>query len=318
MPFPLVGAVQFRPVWLDRAATTARLITTIESAAARGIALLAFPEACLAGYPFWLCRTNGAAFDDRRQQRAYAQFLDAAVEADSPELSAITADAHDHRISICLGFNERGRRAGRGTVYCSLATIDAERGLVGIHRKLMPTHDERLCWGIGDARDLKVHALAGLRVGALNCWENWMPLARYALYRDGEELHVSVWPGSPSVSRDAPRLAALEGRVWSVVASGVLAIADVADDFEFKADLVAASHDPVFSGGSVIIDPTGVEVAHAMDDTESIIAHVIDPTRVGAGRQSFDPTGHYSRADLFTLAVRRERPDESDAIWTEP
>jgi nitrilase len=293
-------------------ATGKRVIEQISEASSQGISLLAFPEAALAGYPFWLCRTNGSAFDDRRQQRAYGHFLDAALESDSAILGEIVTAARDYRVSLYLGFNERGRRSGRGTVYCSLAVVDANRGLVGIHRKLMPTHDERLCWGIGDARDLRAHLIGSLRVGGLNCWENWMPLARFALYNDGEDLHVSVWPGNPSVAKGAPRLIAIEGRVWSVAASGVLSIEDVPDDFEFKQDLVAAGVTTIFSGGSRIITPHGTVVVAAADDKDEIISFEIDLALVREARQSFDPSGHYSRSDLFTLGIRRERSGDEN------
>jgi len=305
-----VGAVQFRPVWLDKTATGKRVIEFIGQAAKQGIRLLAFPEVALAGYPFWICRTNGAAFDDRRQQRAYSHFLDAALESDSEILAEIVTAARDHQISVYLGFNERGRRAGRGTVYCSLAVIDANRGLVGVHRKLMPTHDERLCWGIGDARDLRVHTLGALRVGGLNCWENWMPLARYALYGDGEDLHISVWPGNPGVCKEAPRFIASEGRVWSVAASGVLSMEDIPDDFEFKQELTQEGLTTIFRGGSQIISPHGEIIATATDDQEEIISAEIDLALVREARLSLDPSGHYSRSDLFTLGIRRERSDD--------
>jgi nitrilase len=305
-----VGAAQIRPVWLDKVATGRRVIDTIEKAAAQGIELLAFSETYLAGYPFWLCRTDGAAFEDRRQQRAYSQFLDAALEVDSPILRDIVVAARDCGVAIYLGVNERGRRAGRGTVYCTLITIDVEKGIVGAHRKLMPTHDERLCWGIGDARDLRAHDIGPLRVGGLNCWENWMPIPRSVLYGEGEDLHISVWPGNPQVANDAPRLIAIEGRVWSVAASGVMSIEDVPDGFEFKRDLVEAGVSTIFRGGSRIIDPNGVIVARAADDDEEIISWDIDLDLVRQARQSFDPSGHYSRGDLFNLDIQRRRPGE--------
>lgn len=302
-----VAAAQLRPVWLDKRATAAKVIDTIHAAAAQGIELLAFSETYLPGYPFWVCRTNGAAFEDPRQRRAYAQYLEAAVEIDSPLLAEIAAAARDCKVAVWLGMSERGRKAGRGSVYCTLVTILPEKGVVGAHRKLMPTHDERLCWGMGDARDLRAHDVGDWRVGGLNCWENLMPLARAALYADGEDLHVNVWPGNPEVSSDCPRIAAIEGRVWSLAASGLMSIEDVADDFEFKQDLVEAGVGTIFRGGSRILDPQGDTVVRAEDGVEAIISWEISLAAVREARMSFDPTGHYARDDIFRLSVERRR-----------
>jgi nitrilase len=305
-----VGAVQFRPSWLRKTETTDRMLGWIGKAAADGIDLLAFPETALSGYPFWICRTNGAAFEDARQRRAYGQFLDAAVEIDGPEITRLVEASRDAGISVCLGINERGSRVARGSVFCTAVMIDAVKGLIGAHRKLMPTHDERLVWAQGDARDLRPHRIGPALVGTLNCWENWMPLARYALYRGGEDIHLSLWPGNPSVCRDIAKLTAMEGRVWSVAVSGVLAMSDVPTEFEFHADMMAQGVDVIFSGGSMIIDPTGQVVLAAEDNQETLISASLSLASVREARHSFDPAGHYARADVFGLTVARHRVED--------
>ena len=305
-----IAAAQLRPVWLDKRKTADKVLATIEAAAKDGVELLAFPETYLAGYPFWICRTNGSAFEDPRQKRAYAQYLDAAVEIDSPLVEEIAQAAQDWKIAVWLGMNERGRRTGRGTVYCTLATFLPEKGLAGAHRKLVPTHDERLCWGFGDAKDLRAHDVGDWRVGGLNCWENLMPLARSALYAEGQDLHVSVWPGNPEVCTDAPRVAAMEGRMWSLAVSGLLCLDDVGDDFEFKADLAEQGGATIFRGGSRIVDPSGETAAVAPEGEEMILTHEISLAAVREARMSFDPCGHYARDDVFTLSVARRRAGE--------
>jgi nitrilase len=302
-----VGAAQLRPVWLNRTATIAKVVSALETAKSLGIELLAFPEAFVSGYPFWLCRTNGAAWDDDTQKLAYAQFLESCVEVPSDDVALVIEAARDLGVSLYLGINERGRTAGRGSIYCSLLSISRERGLLGTHRKLVPTYDERLCWAQGDGQGLTVHRFGELLVGGLNCWENWMPVARFALYAGGEDVHVSVWPGNPSVSRDATRLIALEGRVWSINASGILSFNDVPREFAFYDQLEADGLDEIFKGGTTIISPAGEVVAEAQDGAEDIIWFDVDAQSVRGQRQNFDPTGHYFRPDVFHVTIDRSR-----------
>ena len=302
-----LGIAQLRPIWGDKARTVEIITAAIAEAAGRDIDLLAFSETFLSGYPFWVCRTNGAAFDDARQGRAYAQFVDSAVEIGGPELALIAQAARDHSVSVYLGVNERGARAGRGTVWCTLVTIDAERGILGAHRKLMPTHDERLCWGIGDAQDLRCHTFGSFRVGGLNCWENWMSHARAALYEDGEDIHISVWPGNEAVTKGLPIFAAQEGRMWCASVCGLLSLSDVPQDFEFYRDLADEGLDVIFAGGSAIYDPTQACVARIEPGVAGIVSASIDKASLYAARQGFDQSGHYARPDIFDLSIHRRR-----------
>lgn len=152
-----VAAAQARPHWLDPSATTTKIVRWLETAAAQSVRLVAFPETFLSGYPFWLEHTGGARFNDVAQKRAYAAYLQAAVEMDGPELSLITEAARDLGIFVYLGTTERAAGSARGTVFCTLVAIDPRAGIAGTHRKLMPTHEERLVWGQGDGHGLRVH-----------------------------------------------------------------------------------------------------------------------------------------------------------------
>ncbi|HTI00898.1 MAG TPA: nitrilase-related carbon-nitrogen hydrolase [Acidisoma sp.] len=302
-----LGIAQLRPAWGDKARTVEIITAAVAEAAARDIDILAFSETFLSGYPFWVCRTNGAAFDDARQARAYAQFMESSVEIGGAELALVSEAARDHGVSVYLGVNERGSRSGRGTVWCTLVTIDAERGIVGAHRKLMPTHDERLVWGIGDAQDLRCHAFGGFRVGGLNCWENWMSHARAALYEDGEDIHISVWPGNEAVTKGLPIFAAQEGRMWCASVCGLLSLSDVPEDFEFYADLLVEGLDSIFAGGSAIYDPGQACVARLEPGVEGIASALIDKASLYQARQGFDQSGHYARPDIFDLSIHRRR-----------
>ncbi|MFQ5948418.1 MAG: carbon-nitrogen hydrolase family protein [Acidimicrobiia bacterium] len=301
-----IAAAQTRPVWLDKQATTKKVLEWLERAHAQGVEILAFPETFLSGYPFWVSRTDGARFNDPRQKQAYAAYLDAAVEVGGEELNQITEAARDLGVFTYLGTAERGTGAARGTVFCTLVAIDPDVGMVSAHRKLMPTYEERLVWGSGDGQGLRVHATGDFRVGGLSCWENWMPQARHALYADGEELHVSVWPGSTRLTEDITRFIALEGRVYSLAAGGLLSAEDVPKDFPFYDELHDSSLDS-YDGGSAIADPAGRWVVEPVSGKEDLVVADIDPTLVRGERQNFDPAGHYSRPDVFNVVVDRRR-----------
>lgn len=301
-----VAAAQAASVWLDPTATTDKVIGLMEQASRQGVDLLAFPETFLSGYPFWVMLGGGGRFGDPEQARAYAAYLEAAVELDGPELRRVTEAARDLHVFVFLGVSERGRRSGRGTVYCTLVAIDPERGLVGAHRKLNPTHTERLVWARGDGHGLRTHQVGPLRVGGLNCWENWMPLARHALYADGEELRVAAWPGSAAQTRDIARFIALEGRVFVVLASGLISAETVPADFPFY-QLIKDKPEGFYNGGSCIAAPDGSWVIEPKSGDEGLIVAEIDPARVAAARHSFDPTGHYARPDVFAVTVDRRR-----------
>ncbi|MCA1676336.1 MAG: carbon-nitrogen hydrolase family protein, partial [Actinobacteria bacterium] len=229
-----IAAAQGHPAWLDAGATTKKIIAFLEEASAEAIELLAFPETFLGGYPFWVEKTDGARFNHELQKAAYGYYLDAAVEIHGREVVEITEAVRDLGVFTYLGIAERGDATARGTVFCTLLAIDPERGLVSRHRKLVPTYEERLVWGHGDGHGLRVHDVGTGKVGGLNCWENWMPQARHALYASGEDVHVSVWPGSSRLTRDITRFIALEGRVYSLAASALLSLDDVPTDFPLR------------------------------------------------------------------------------------
>ncbi|MGD9695204.1 MAG: carbon-nitrogen hydrolase family protein [Thermoleophilia bacterium] len=303
-----IAAAQARPVWLDRDATTAKACELIGAAAREGAALVAFPETFLSGYPVWIRHGDGAGFEDPLQRAAYAQYLESAVEQDGPQVRDLCAAAADNGVFVYIGVSERGARAARGTVYCTLLAIDPRRGVVGAHRKLVPTHRERMVWGRGDGHGLRTHEVGGLRVGGLSCWENWMPQARHALYADGEELHVATWPGWIPQTADITRFVAIEGRVAVLSVAGLLSPADIPDDFALAAALRARPDaGGWFDGGSAVAAPDGRWLVEPVAGEERLVVADIDPAEVRGARLAADPTGHYGRPDVFSVTVDRRR-----------
>jgi len=311
-----IAAAQIAPVFMDRHATLAKIVATIERAAAQGVRLLAFGETVLPGYPIWLSRTHGTAFDDPRQKALHAIYLDQAIELPGPELAALQEAARRHTMTLIVGVAERGVAAGRGTLWATALWVHPGGAWLA-HRKLVPTHEERLAWGPGDGHGLRVQAVDGWRVSALNCWENWMPAARFALYAQGSELHVSLWPGSPELTRDISRFTAREGRVWVLAASAVLRADDIPAGYPARDELLASAQDGMFAtGGSRIVGPDGVERAALDTPEEGLVIAEVDRSVLLGERQNFDPAGHYHRTDVFALRVDRRR--HAPATFTDP
>ncbi|MEQ4717673.1 carbon-nitrogen hydrolase family protein [Nonomuraea sp. B19D2] len=296
-----IAAAQARCPWLDLAAGTAKVLDFLGKAAADDVALLAFPETFLSGYPFWVKHTDAARFNDPEQKRAYAAYLDAAVEIDGPQVRTIIEAVRDLGVFTYLGITERVH----GTVYCTLLAISPGEGIVSAHRKLMPTHEERLVWGTGDGHGLRVHQAGELKVGGLICWENWMPLARHALYAQGEDVHISVWPGSTRATTDITRFIAREGRVYSLATGALFSYEDIPADFPFRDRL--ADRVSNCDGGSAIAGPDGQWIAPPVSGEKRLIIADAQPAIVRQERQNFDPIGHYARGDVFRVEIDRRR-----------
>ena len=207
---------------------------------------------------------------------------------------------------------ERAADRGSHSVYCSMVYIDAVGNIQSVHRKLMPTHEERLVWAIGDGNGLKTHKLGPFTVGGLNCWENWLPLARASLYAQGEDLHVAIWPGSQRNTEEITRFIARESRSYVVSVSGLMRREDISDDLP-HADLLRETADDVMAnGGSCVASPTGEWLLEPEINTESLRIVDLDHQIVLEERHSLDVAGHYSRPDVTRLVVNRKRQTTVD------
>ena len=302
-----VGIAQIAPVWLNRAQTLAKIINYVEQAAQAGCQLVAFGEALLPGYPFWLERTDGARFNSAVQKEIHVHYMQQAIQIEAGHLDSLCQVAAQKKIAVVLGCIERAADRGGHSLYCTLLYIDAQGIIQTVHRKLMPTYEERLAWAAGDGHGLRVHSLGVFTLGGLNCWENWMPLARAALYAQGEDLHVAIWPGGTHNTSDITRFIAQESRSFVVSASGLMRKTDIPPSVP-QYDLIAAnSTDLLANGGSCIAGPDGEWVIEPLAGEERLIVALLDHQHVRAERQNFDPAGHYARPDVTQLIVNRRR-----------
>lgn len=306
-----IAGVQAAPVFLDRKATIEKVVHLLHEAAGGGAELVAFPETFVPGYPAWVDITDGAAWNDPVQKAAYAYYADAAVDLKGPDFAPVVEATRDLGLFSYVGIVERS--ASAGSVYCSLVAVHPERGIVSVHRKLKPTFGERLAWADGDGHGLQVHEFGGMRVSGLNCWENWMPLARAALYAQGTQLHIATWPGSPWLTRDITRFVAMEARAYVVSVGGVLRAEHIPADFPLRDKMIAAAP-RYMSGGTMIVAPDGTVLDGPRKDDEVIVFADVDPAVVQAERQNFDPAGHYGRHDVLRLTVDRRRLDPANFL----
>ena len=302
-----VGLAQIAPVWLDRDATVAKVVRWIEEAAASGCELVVFGEALVPGYPFWVERTDGARFESTVQKQLYAHYLDQGVCIEDGHLDAVRVAAASRGIAVYLGVMERAPDRGGHSLYCSMVYIDAEGRVGSVHRKLMPTYEERLVWATGDGHGLRTHRLGAFTVGGLNCWENWLPLPRAALYAQGEDLHVAIWPGSVRNTEDITRFIAQESRSYVVSVSGLMRREDIGTDLP-AAELLRETADEVMAnGGSCVAGPDGAWLLAPETGEESLRIVELDHARVREARHNLDVAGHYSRPDVTQLTVDRTR-----------
>jgi len=302
-----VGLAQIAPIWLNRDKTLQKVATYIEQAAVEDCRLVAFGEALVPGYPFWIELTDGARFDSPVQKEMHAFYMSQAVQIESGDLDPICRLAAEHKIAVVLGCIERAADRGGHSLYCTLVYIGPDGRIGSVHRKLMPTYEERLTWSPGDGHGLRVHALGVFTVGGLNCWENWMPLARSALYAQGEDLHVAIWPGGLHNTQDITCFIAREARSYVLSVSGLMRQSDMDPGVPVNDQITAHAADILANGGSCLAGPDGQWVLEPQVNTEGLFTATLDHALVRRERQNFDPSGHYSRPDVTRLVLNRKR-----------
>ncbi|MEP1231038.1 MAG: carbon-nitrogen hydrolase family protein [Litorimonas sp.] len=298
---------QLAPAWLSREAGLDLVIGTIQEAANHKADLIVFSESFVPGYPFWLDGTGGANFNNDKQKQIFAHYSAQSITIEDGHLEAVCAVLKAANMAAYLGIIERPRDRSGHSLYCSYVYINQIGEIKSVHRKLQPTYEERLVWAPGDGHGLVTHRLGDFTVGGLNCWENWMPLSRAALYAQGEDVHVACWPGNARNTEDLTRVLAKEGRSYSIGVSAIMRPEDVRDDTPFAQDIRESLGVMPANGGSCVAAPDGTWLLEPLIGKTGLRYCELDPDFVRRERQNFDPSGHYSRPDVTRLVVNRKR-----------
>ncbi len=287
-----VAAVQATPVFLDTDATVDKACALVKEAAAAGAELVVFPEAFVPGYPDWVWRVP--AFSDGR----FTDLLrEQAVEIPGPFTARLGAAAREAGAYVAIGVNERDG----GTLYNTLLYLAPDGSVAGRHRKLMPTGGERSIWGCGDGSTLDAVRTPFGRVGGLICWENYMPLARAAMYARGVDVYLApTWDNSDTWPATLRHIAK-EGRVYVLGVTPLLRACDV--PAQLRGDAYPSGDDWLSVGNTTIVGPDGAVLAGPLTGVEGILYADVDPVALRRSRHEFDVVGHYARPDVFTLHV---------------
>jgi nitrilase len=306
------ACVQAEPVVLDRDATLEKLERLTAEAAGEGAELVVFPEAFIPVYPSSTWAKHFAGWADERSKAAFARIAEEAVAVPGPAADRLAATAKAHGVWLVTGVTEVDPERP-GTLYNTLLYHAPDGSLALKHRKLVPTNHERLVWGPGDGSGLRAIPTDVGRLGGLICWENYMPLARFALYESGIEIYVASTADDGEAWQSTLVHIAREARSFVVSPSHFQRASAYPDDFPLRDALEGL--DVLGRGGSAILGPDGSYLAGPLYDKEEILYATLEPARLLEERQRFDPAGHYHRPDVFRLRVNGPRDSRPGRTW---
>ncbi len=302
LPTIKAAAVQAEPVVLDREATVEKACQLILETAANGAQLIIFPELFIPTYINAAVWGRGlASFGTANAKRAWLRLWQNSVEIPSHTTDRLSKTARDANAVVAIGLHERESKSR--SLYNTLLFLNSDGTLLGKHRKLMPTNHERMVHGRGDGSTLRVYDTPVGRVGGLICWENWMPLSRFALYSQGEQIHIAPTADDDERTLINTRNTAIEGGVFVISVCMILRKKSFPKDFEFQQELEDAG-DYLQTGGSAIIGPEGSILAGPLWKEEGILYAELDLNQVVEQSQLLDVAGHYARPDVLSLHLK--------------
>lgn len=298
-----VAAVQATPVFMDRDATVEKACELIAEAGRNGARIIAFPEAFVPAYPDWVWAVPPG--DSHTLYELYGELLANAVTVPSPATEKLGKATRSANAYVAVGVNERNAEASGGSIYNTLLYFGPDGRVLGRHRKLVPTGAERLVWAQGDGSTLEAYDTPLGKLGGLICWENYMPLARYAMYAWGTQIYLApTWDqGEPWLS--TLRHIAKEGRCYVIGVCMPLHARDIPDRYGFKSSYYGG-RDWINVGDSVIAGPDGNFIAGPVREREDVLYAEVDLRRLESSKRILDVAGHYARPDVFELTVHTE------------
>ncbi|TDL75442.1 carbon-nitrogen hydrolase family protein [Rhodococcus qingshengii] len=307
-----VAVIQAASVIMDRDASIEKAVSLIKQAGEKGAKIVVFPEAFIPAYPRGLSFGTiiGSRTDNGRKD--WYRYWENSIPVPGEATEQLGAAACEAGVYVVMGVIERDSEFSGGTLYCSVIFIGPDGSLLGKHRKLKPTAAERIVWGEGDGSTLPVFETPYGKIGALICWENYMPLARAAMYEQGVQLYIAPTADARESWQSTIRHIAMEGRCF-VMSSNQYVTKDMyPKDLACYDDLVS-SPNVMSNGGSAIVGPLGDYVAEPVWGKEEIIVADLDMKQITYSQFDFDSVGHYSRPDVFKLLVNKEK--QKSTIW---
>ncbi|GGA36954.1 carbon-nitrogen hydrolase family protein [Paenibacillus physcomitrellae] len=303
-----VAAIQSAPLLFDKQSAMDRIDDKTREAARQGAELIVFPEVFLPGYPRGL--SFGARVGSRTAggRKDWERYWASSIDVPGPETVVFGELAKELGVYLVIGVVERDQDFSRATLYNSVIYIGPDGRLLGKHRKLVPTGSERLLWGQGDGSTLPVIDTPFGRIGGLICWENYMPLARTALYAQGIDIYIAPTADARDTWQATIRHIACEGRCFVIACNQFATKASYPADLDGYEEL--EQDDEILSrGGSAIVGPLGDYVAGPLYDEEGIVFATLDLDEIPQSRFDFDVVGHYSRPDVFQLVVNEKKQE---------
>ena len=297
-----VASAQLTPVFLDKEKTVEKACQAILEAGKKGAKLIVFPEAFISGYPDWvwlLPNSKGAELND-----LYVKLVDNAISIPDDATKELCLSAKEAGIHVIMGMHERNSETSGTSLFNSLLFINHEGIIIGKHRKLIPTGGERLVWAQGDGSSLQSYDTTVGKIAGLICWENYMPLARTAIYASGAQiLAAPTWDKSPNWLQSMQHNAR-EGGLFVMSTCMAIRAKDIPNEFHFKS-LYPEGREWINTGNSCIIDPKGQIIAGPLEAEEGILYANIDLDLITKAKRMFDVVGHYSRPDVFNFSIKK-------------
>jgi len=297
-----VAVVQAAPVLFNRDATIEKACDLIKKASREGVRLIVFPEAFVPAYPRGLAFGTVVGSRHPAGREVWQAYWENSMEIPGPATAILGEAARKANVYLAIGVIERDTMRGKGTLYCTLLYFGPDGRILGKHQKLKPTAAERLIWGEGDGSTLTVVETEIGKIGGLICWENYMPLARMAMYNKGVELYLAPTADARDTWQATLRHIACEGRCFVLGCNQYMTKAMYPADLK-KLKELREQPEVMCRGGSAIISPMGKVLAGPLFDQEGILSATLDLGEIARSKFDFDVVGHYARPDVFQLMV---------------